>query len=263
MNGDCRLCLAPGVELRDSHIMPKFSYRRARASGPGGDPVHIEDGKAFQTSLQRKEHLLCEGCEQRIGTVETAVSLLLPADDEQEAPILGLLGLVTDVSSGGYRQVPLRDVNDADLAYFALSVFWRASLSSRYPMTLQPGDAEMFRRYLLGELSLPMNLALVAIYYDVPFNDDTRLDLRSTCIGPQLGTEGDGSTSYRFVVNGLHFHLELGEQLPEVFVESCLVRTRSMFLARQEALVELLAEPMSSARVVDKLRRRFERTKPT
>jgi hypothetical protein len=96
MRGDCRLCLVKGVELRDSHIMPKFSYRRARAKGAGGDPVHIRNGKAFQASAQITEYLLCAHCEQRIGDVETSVSRLLPLNDGDPAPLLDLVGLVTE-----------------------------------------------------------------------------------------------------------------------------------------------------------------------
>jgi hypothetical protein len=156
MKGDCILCLVKGVALRDSHIVPKFSYRRARAKGAGGDPVHIRNGKAFQTSAQITEYLLCADCEQRIGDVETSVSRLLPLNDGDPAPLLDLVGLVTDTSSSGYRQVPLGRIGDGDLGFFALSVFWRASVSSQYTMSLDPVDAEAFRRCSENAVSLRM-----------------------------------------------------------------------------------------------------------
>jgi hypothetical protein len=258
MNGDCRLCLASGVELRDSHIMPKFSYRKARASGAAGDPVHIRGGKAFQTSEQRKEPLLCGLCEQRLAQVEGRIATLLPhaEADASTARLLGLVGLVQDVS-GGYRRVPLGSVSKQDLAYFAASLFWRASVSSLYNMSLDAGVAEALRRYLLGQAAFPAELALVAIYYDLPFQDTH--DMSSTCFEPQSSTDGPNARAYRALVNGLLFHLEAGPSIEDVFLQSCVVRTNSMFLGRQEGLVEMFADRMLNAHVVDNLRRRFER----
>ncbi|HEY1535431.1 MAG TPA: hypothetical protein VGF76_15500 [Polyangiaceae bacterium] len=43
-------------------------------------------------------------------------------------------------------------------------MFWRASVSSQYTMSLDPVDAEAFRRYLIGERGFPDNAAVVAIF---------------------------------------------------------------------------------------------------
>lgn len=83
--GSCRLCGAIGVPSMDSHIIPKWAYRRARdATRTIGspDPIRFQDGVALQTSEQIREHMLGEDCEQRIGRPEDYMSRLAFQKDQ-------------------------------------------------------------------------------------------------------------------------------------------------------------------------------------
>jgi len=87
--GDCRLCGATQVPLRESHIVPSWAYRRARdrtSIGPP-DPIRVSEGVVVQTSEQVKERLLCGACEQRLCKDENYVSKLAYQED-------GTLGLL-------------------------------------------------------------------------------------------------------------------------------------------------------------------------
>jgi hypothetical protein len=75
--GDCRLCLAKGVELQVSHIVPKWTYRRAfdktRANG-SPNPIMMTNEVVIQTSEQRAEPMLCVACEQQLGRDESYIA---------------------------------------------------------------------------------------------------------------------------------------------------------------------------------------------
>jgi hypothetical protein len=64
--GDCKLCHAVGVQLMDSHILSKWTYRRAsdpKRTNGSQSPVRVGRGVVVQTSQEIREHLLCFDCE--------------------------------------------------------------------------------------------------------------------------------------------------------------------------------------------------------
>src|SRR4051794_12828304 len=75
MLGTCRLCSCH-AELRDSHILPRWVFRRIIRFGPDPQPILIEDGTRRSTGKQDSEFLLCDVCEQRFGNWENHVSRL-------------------------------------------------------------------------------------------------------------------------------------------------------------------------------------------
>lgn len=133
--GDCRLCGAVGVPLQDSHIIPKWAYRRARdVSGafPSADPIQIEDGVAVQTSAQMKEYMLCYDCEQLFCRDEDYVASLAFQKDQT----LGLAKLILEeevvsfeLSGARVRAAPISHLDCQAIARFAASVFWRSHVS--------------------------------------------------------------------------------------------------------------------------------------
>src|SRR5690349_15825724 len=75
--GICALCRATDVELHESHIIPSWAYKRARASTSSfPDPVRISNGRALQTSRQFKERMLCGPCEQALGVQDNYAATL-------------------------------------------------------------------------------------------------------------------------------------------------------------------------------------------
>jgi hypothetical protein len=233
VTGDCRMCLAEGVPLRDSHIIPKWAYRRARdtrkVSG-SAHPVRIEDGVAIQTSAQISEHMLCNDCEQRLGRDEDYVSKLAYQEDET-------LGLAKEISSNSIVGTGLRmagvelrgvDISHLDcgaLARFAASVFWRAHVARTHSFSqlrIWKAQAEALRRFLMQEAPLPHR---TCVTMHVPAGDEGSLTSIASgmLFTPATGKKGDDSL-HQFMVPGLLFNLTTGSlSRPEL----CLACGRS------------------------------------
>jgi len=214
--GDCRLCPAVGVPLMDSHIIPKWAYRRARdpsrANG-APDPVQIEEGAAIQTSTQIKEYMLCNDCEQRMGRDEDYVSRLAYQED-------GTLGLTQNLPKGSMfraggpyaRGVSLSHLDCSAIARFAASVFWRAHVAEKQKISslkLWKPQVEALRRYVLRERPLPYQMCLT-VFALVDGEELTSVH-SGTLTTPATAKRGDNSL-HQFVVAGLLFNLTTGTQ---------------------------------------------------
>ena len=126
--GTCALCLTPGSELRNSHILPKWAYRRImdqQAIGGDRNPVKIHAGKAIQTSEQLVEPLLCTACEGKLSTDEDLVSRLGYQEDDS----LGLKQPYRFEVEPDLFAAPIDLATSRGLARFAASIFWRAPVA--------------------------------------------------------------------------------------------------------------------------------------
>jgi len=241
VHGTCALCFAPGVPLKESHILPSWAYKRARATGTANpDPVQVRLGTAVQTSKQLTDRLLCGRCEQRLGTAERYASTLAYKAD-----------FSTDFFSHVRRlprvgtSVPVVEpvtLNLAQLAYFGASVFWRAHVSTRtqgYSM----GDryAEAFRTYLLDPSSPPSRTAMILMYYEDALGQGSKYG--TTFVVPAQCRNGDHH-AHRLVVCGFHFELVTGGVLPKTFRKLCLWQgsDRRIPIQNHQFLVRWFAE---------------------
>jgi hypothetical protein len=216
--GDCPLCGATGVSLCDSHILPKWGYRRARdetrANG-SPDPILFRTGGAVQTSFQIKEYLLCDNCEQRLGRDEDYVSRLAYQEN-------GTLGLIQQLKAsailkregapaGSYlRSADVGHLDCGAISRFAASVFWRAHVAKRErpaSLKLWKPQSEALRQFVLAKSPLPRGMCLSLIVL-VDGEDLTSVH-SSTMTMPASGAKGDDSF-HQFVVAGLLFHLTIG-----------------------------------------------------
>src|SRR5262245_55840381 len=80
--GCCRLCETRDIELCDSHVVPRWAYKRAheqRLQNP--TPARISQGVAMQIPGQVSEYLLCSDCEQLLGRTDNYVSRQTTAVD--------------------------------------------------------------------------------------------------------------------------------------------------------------------------------------
>lgn len=211
MIGNCKLCLSPGVTLRDSHIIPKWAYRRASDGPP--DPLVFRDEKFIQTSKQAKEYLLCEACEQRLSLDERYVAKLAYQVD-------GKLGL--EVDSGVVFPVPhpefgphsrgasISGLDCLSMARFAASMFWRGHVARKEPLgglKLWNPQAEALRRFVLREKSLPDRMCLhLVVLTDGAENETVH---STTTIAPCSAKHGENGF-HQFVVAGLLFNLSMG-----------------------------------------------------
>jgi hypothetical protein len=111
-------------------------------------------------SNQVKDYLLCEDCEHKVGNAENYV-LPLVRQDEKSFPLLEKLRSSEPLGSGQTGSLvysaPAVGIDTDRLAYFALSMFWRASahiwktLNGQIISTpLRPWE-EPIRKYLNGE----------------------------------------------------------------------------------------------------------------
>lgn len=130
----CGLC-GSIAELQESHIIPKFAIRWLKETGTGyfrrvnAPNIRLQDGM--------KQRLLCVHCEQRFSSREGYFASQL------FKPLLA-----------GVKQVTY----DERLAYFVVSLLWRALLRNReeagmgYRFLEEIGQAEEeWRKFLLGQ----------------------------------------------------------------------------------------------------------------
>jgi hypothetical protein len=158
MLGTCRLCLKES-DLQDSHILPKWAYKRARDEAyTNPNPVIVSDGEARQHCRQHREYMLCSACEQSFSKREAYVAKVTSQPDEQ-ASLLTLIGNV--LFELGQTRLALPGQLDMDaLVYFGASVVWRASLSREVTKySLGDNYEERFRSYLNGEDAFPRPFA--------------------------------------------------------------------------------------------------------
>lgn len=168
--GKCRLCSCDS-ELQDSHLLPKALYRMiGRGSNPTHpDTVQFTEGMQKKSSEQASRHLLCWDCEQLLSRngeqwvlrncyrgqgrfrLRTEVTKR-PALSQDE---------VTAYSASGEEMTKL--------AYFSLSVIWRASLcdwfcrGQKYDQFELGSYQEEVSRYLKGDAAVPSCVGVMVV----------------------------------------------------------------------------------------------------
>ncbi len=216
--GICKLCLKE-KDLQDSHLMPAGVYRRTLSpTEKNPHPIAITEKGMRCTSEQVTDFVFCKDCEglfDRGG--ENYVMRLIST--QTRFPLLEKLEAApchTSVDSlRGYAEKDTPDVNRDVIAYFAVSVFWRASVH-----TWKWGDGrvahielgkkynEAIRRYLLGELTFPANVNL----YIVACTDWVTQDI---FFMPTFNDRLGGGWQYSFGARGIAFMMQVGKMLPD------------------------------------------------
>ena len=171
--GACKLCLQHR-QLQESHLLPRALYRLARGSGVRGnqDPVAFTIKGSRSSSHQLKDYVLCRDCEQLFSKKGEGYVMRLVTKRNGQFPLLEKLGTVpTQMKRGdwsAYSATDAPEIDRAAIAYFALSVFWRASVHSwrdvegdLVKIDLGARYNDELRRYLLGKAELPKNAWLL------------------------------------------------------------------------------------------------------
>ena len=253
--GSCKLCQKNAVELCDSHILPAWAYKRAR--GDKTPPVVVEDNKAFYCARQASEYMLCPECEQRFSRREKLVAeLAYPEQSASHAPFLDAVGPVVRVADSLRAALPGK-LDTAALAYFGVSVVWRASIS-RQMDACRLGDRynEEFRRYLLGLAELPEKAACVVSFHDLRGEENINLStVSSTPVTVRCQRGGTVFFAHRFAILGLSYFLAVGGRIPQEIRSFCVVRSpeRLVMLAPQAALLNWIGPTFGGARPVGSL----------
>ncbi|HWO34768.1 MAG TPA: hypothetical protein VNO32_38745 [Candidatus Acidoferrum sp.] len=172
VRGKCKLCLKE-KDLQDSHLLPRALYRMARGDGAKGnqDLFVVTRQESKQSSHQTKDYLLCRDCEQLFSRNGEAYAMRLVTKQNGDFPLLAILTAVRPTVAGSeWRAYSFADtptIARAKIAYFALSVFWRASVHTwvqangeRTHIELGTKYNDQIRRYLLDETAVPRNTSL-------------------------------------------------------------------------------------------------------
>jgi hypothetical protein len=166
----CKLCLQL-KDLRASHLLPSGVFRLLNEPGHKlRHPILMTEKVAVTTSRQIRDYVLCDDCEQRFNRMGEHYTVGQMCG-RRGFPLLQRLRSTQPVASA--ETVRLHHgaaigVDTEKLAYFALSVVWRAgaykwnnlySDKTTYSIDLGP-FLEPMRQFLLGTGPFPVNVSV-------------------------------------------------------------------------------------------------------
>ena len=199
--------------------MPAGVYRRTLTPGAKvPHPVAITAKGMRPSSDQITDYVLCRECEARFDKGGENYALRLAAT-QTHFPFLKKLEGAPFRALGkelkGYAEADTSDVNRDALAYFSLSIFWRAAAhrwrwrdGQTVSIDLGSKYTEAIRRYLLAETGFPASMSLIV----VAFTDQLTQDgFSMPVLNGRLPT---GGWQHAFGARGFGFMLQIGKQLP-------------------------------------------------
>ncbi len=210
MFGKCRLCLEQG-ELQHSHFLPKVLYRLI---GSSTDPTHPDTVQLTlhsrrKSSEQARRHILCTCCEQRFNYNGEGWVLWNCYRGRGRFRFRSeLQKRATLDSTFEFEAYPAHEDEVALLAYFCLSVVWRASLCD-WPcrgemyrqIDLGPYQEEI-RKYLKGESGAPQGVGVMVVLSGL---EQARLEM---CFPSSYRSAS--CHCYRFHIPGMTFVATVG-----------------------------------------------------
>lgn len=211
--GICKLCHNESV-LLESHFLPAAIYKSLlNRAERNPHPYLMSATRTIESSRQIQDHILCAECEDRFNRGGESWVLSQMAREKgfplQEkllaaSPIQSIPGLTT------YAAGRIKGIDVDKLEYFALSVFWRASVH-----TWKPPFGEKYERLELGPYRERLGLYLLG----GPFPKDV-VTLISVCTAsefdrgmfppfPGIPRPNEGRP-YSFLIPGIQFSMVLG-----------------------------------------------------
>lgn len=243
--GTCKLCLRAGVELRESHIVPRWVYKRILREQ--GDIVQLKGRDIVASCDQLKEYLLCHDCEQLCGRTENDVSKLTEPS-KRGTRLEQLLG----PTIARHELFDLHSVPpsvSASLSRFGAIMVWRASASKEADQCrLGPKYEETLRQYIAQPDSAWPASATCFVWLH-------QNNIMNGAAGPPV-TERSGTCHFhRFPLCGLEFVLFVGGSLPPYVQRLHLLQANNIALAGPGQLDEWLSGPLLRATVRGRLAR--------
>jgi hypothetical protein len=230
MIGTCKLCQISGVELQDSHLLPKAAYRQITKSQNGQPPVVIMSGGTLMTNDQVRGHFFCKTCEDRFNKNGEDYVMKNCYRNGQGFALKDALDAAQPIFDRGdegklYYANQVNGIDAEKLAYFATSAIWKASVhgwknGGRPVDSLSLGReyGEQFRQFLLGNASFPPKTTLwISIITDN--------NIWNGCSFPYGGKNDYGFWRYHFQFFGIYFSISLGNLVPAVALNFCFARS--------------------------------------
>jgi hypothetical protein len=235
MQGICRLHGDKKVvTLLDSHIIPRWMYKRLLHSAPPGsrEMVRLQEDIAIVSGEQLSEHILCVSCEARFSVWEKYVAAKVARQANDRFPGLDAIEPSRDSADKSQRAIDASALDIDKIVSFAASVFWRASVSSVVPdFSLGGKYDEQLRRFLRGESRFPQDLRL---FFQLLLRDED-LPVDHVMTVPRI-MRGNGHDVHMFAGCGMLMGLVGGSDFPSMYDDFCLVRSKAMVVG--------LASPM-------------------
>ncbi len=217
-------------------MIPRALYKLARQ--PGFDPVVMTPALAMHTSRQIRDFVFCRECEQRFSRngEDYVMKLVLRNNSFPLLDRLVFVRVPKTVKNGVATYATTKtEIDTRTMAYFALSVFWRAAVhrwttlgSQGTSFELPSEEMEPVRKFLLGELGFP---ARAHIVMTVCLDEISQGHVLSP-----YGLENEAkSISHMLLVRGIFFRLMFDPSFRDVcsvcssggllFVENCAQET--------------------------------------
>ncbi len=259
--GICKLCLRKKY-LQDSHLLPSAVWRLLREPGHKlQHPILMTEKVAVTTSKQIHDYVLCSDCEGRFnkhGETYTIRQMCGKAGFRLLERLRVSPPVDFRVGTRAYSGLAI-GIDTEKLAYFALSVVWRAgvhkwrNLYSDQPVySINIGTfLEPMRRYLLGISPFPANVAVNVI---VATDDQSQ----HSAYTPSLAA-GTPCTTFGFLTCGIHFGVFMGNPLPPVYRKICCYNSPRRLIFDKNLkgqTTRAFNRLYSTTRVSDKLRRK-------
>ena len=122
--GTCKLCQRPNVDLRASHIVPEFFYKRVYTKSHKFTAIAKEEFDDHLAVEQKgyRENLLCQPCETKLSKWEGKLSQLMNeiTSDSYTSFTAARISNVIILSGVDYPSIKMA----------ILSIFWRMSVTS-------------------------------------------------------------------------------------------------------------------------------------
>lgn len=259
--GTCKLCLQDR-DLRDSHLLPSAVWRLLNEPRHGlRHPITMTEKVAVATSRQIHDYVLCGECEQLLNR-NGEDYVISQMRGKRGFPLLERLRVAQSIGHAGSVRVysgPALGIDTDKLAYFAVSVIWRAgahkwrnlySDKPTYSISVGP-FLEPMRRYLLGTGPFPENLAV---------NVQVAVDTHSQCSAytPSLAA-GTPCPIFGFLTCGIHFAVAMATPLPPVYLQTCCYNSPQKLIFEKNLLgqsTRAFNRLYATARVSGQLRKR-------
>jgi hypothetical protein len=240
--GTCALCETKNVELKSSHIVSKWTYRRLVGYEPAAakTPVMVADGAAVLTQKQVTEHLLCGECENRLSVPENYASKVGVQADNSFPALDSVKGVQSE------NGVTLADASALDicaLTYFGVSVFWRADVAQIEPIVSLGGSREAVRQFLLGRGSFPAAVDLFVTLFK-PEKSFPRID--RIVVFPAT-TSDSGVERHDFTACGMRFTMYAGGEVPASLKGVSFTKDGVTFISNGEGLLRSVASEVVSS----------------